>query len=123
MTKTVARTPVPPFSFDFRIFRAYDIRGVYEESLTEEVAMAIGKAFATLISRRCGKENPSIVMARDGRLSSPALSEALAAGMKSAGAQVTDTGLGPTPMLYFAANHLQADGGIMVTGSHNPPHA
>ncbi len=108
-------------SLDFRIFRAYDIRGVYQESLTEEMATAIGKAYATKIIQHSGKDSPSIAMARDGRLSSPALANALAEGMKSTGARVVDTGVGPTPMLYFAVHYLKADGGIMVTGSHNPP--
>jgi len=121
MTHPHLRTDTSPFSPDARIFRAYDIRGVYGESLTEETANAIGRAYGTVIVRSSGKENPTIAMARDGRLSSPALSQALAEGMKSTGAQVIDTGLGPTPMLYFAAHYLKADGSIMVTGSHNPP--
>lgn len=121
MSQPVIQPSTPQPSFDFRIFRAYDIRGVYQESLTEDLAESIGKAYATLIARRSGKDNPTIAMARDGRLSSPALAQALAEGMKSAGAQVVDTGLGPTPMLYFAGHHLEADGSIMVTGSHNPP--
>lgn len=111
----------PPVSLDARILRAYDIRGIYPESLTEERAEAIGKAYATTIARKSGHAAPVIVLARDGRLSSPALAQGLAEGMKSTGARVIDTGLGPTPMLYYAAHHFKADGGIMVTGSHNPP--
>ncbi len=110
-----------PFALDTRILRAYDIRGVYQESLTEEVATAIGKAYATTIARKSGNASPTIAMARDGRLSSPTLAQALAEGMKSTGAKVIDTGVGPTPMLYYATHHFKADGGIMVTGSHNPP--
>ncbi len=108
-------------SVDPRILRAYDIRGVYEESLTEDVAQAIGKAYATTVARHFSTDTPVIVMARDGRMSSPALAQALAEGMISAGANVIDTGIGPTPMLYYAVHYLEANGGIMVTGSHNPP--
>jgi phosphomannomutase len=103
------------------ILRAYDIRGVYEDTLDEDTAFSIGKAYATIIGERKNTQTPKIVTARDGRLSSPALSEALKAGMASAGAEVHDAGLGPTPMLYFAVYHMNADAGIMVTGSHNPP--
>ncbi|MBY0356288.1 MAG: phosphomannomutase/phosphoglucomutase [Rickettsiales bacterium] len=103
------------------ILRAYDIRGIYQETLDESAAYAIGKGYATLIGERKNTSHPVIAVARDGRLSSPALSSALMQGMQSAGARVIDTGLGPTPMLYFAVYHLKADAGIMVTGSHNPP--
>lgn len=108
-------------TIDPGILRAYDIRGVYEETLDETTAYSIGKGFATLIAERNQTDRPIIVTARDGRLSSPALSDALKAGMASAGAEVLDAGLGPTPMLYFGVYHLKAHAGIMVTGSHNPP--
>ena len=109
------------FSMDNSILRAYDIRGVYEDTLTDAVAYAIGRAFATSVARITDKSAPVIATARDGRLSSPALSAALIHGMKDAGAHVLDAGLGPTPLCYFAVYHLQADAGVMVTGSHNPP--
>ncbi len=108
-------------AIDPTILRAYDIRGIVGESLTVETAYLLGRAFATLISRLQGKENPVIVTARDGRLSSPELSKALGEGMAASGATVRDAGLGPTPMLYYAAHLFGADAGIMVTGSHNPP--
>ena len=103
------------------ILRAYDIRGIYGETLNPDVAYAIGRAYATLVSRRLSKAHPTIVTARDGRASSPALSEALIDGLKASGADVKDCGVGPTPMCYFATVHLNADAGIMLTGSHNPP--
>jgi phosphomannomutase len=103
------------------ILRAYDIRGIYKETLTEDIAYSIGKAFATIVATRQNVLHPRIVTARDGRMSSPALSQALKDGMASAGAHVLDADLGPTPMLYFGVYHLDADAGIMLTGSHNPP--
>lgn len=108
-------------SFNPSILRAYDIRGVVGQTLSEADAYAIGQTFATMIARENNTNTPKIATARDGRLSSPALSKALIQGMTDAGAHVLDTGVGPTPMLYFAAHHLQAHAGIMVTGSHNPP--
>lgn len=117
-----ATASTPKISLQRSILRAYDIRGVVEESLSPEIAYAIGRAFATMISRKLSKAHPTIAMARDGRVSSPALSEALRKGMLDSGAVIKNTGIGPTPMLYFAAHHLKTDAGIMVTGSHNPPH-
>jgi phosphomannomutase len=102
------------------ILRAYDIRGIYGENITEEVAELIGKAFATIAVRKSGVANAKIVTARDGRLSSPALADALIKGLQSTGANVIDLGVGPSPLCYFAHQHLQADGAIMLTGSHNP---
>ncbi len=111
-----------PFSFDTSILRAYDIRGTVGDALTESVAYALGRAFVTMTRTISGEANPRIATARDGRVSSPMLSHALSEGMRDAGAIVLDGGAGPTPMLYFATYHWQADAGIMVTGSHNPPH-
>lgn len=102
------------------ILREYDIRGIVGETLFEADAYAIGRAFASELTEQLGRA-PIVCVARDGRLSSPALSAALIQGFTDSGAQVWDAGTGPTPMLYFAAYHLQSDGGIMVTGSHNPP--
>ncbi len=101
------------------ILRAYDIRGIYDQSLKPEDATAIGRAFAKCLTNKfLGKK---VVVGQDGRLSSPTLSKALIDGLVDGGADVTDIGCGPTPMLYFAATHLDADGAIQVTGSHNPP--
>jgi len=101
-------------NFD-KIFRAYDIRGIFGEDLTEEVASRIGAAFATFLG-----ENKEVLVARDVRLSGETLRKALVSGLVS-GCNVTDIGVVPTPLLYFAINRLQKDAGIMVTASHNPP--
>jgi len=103
---------------DPTILREYDIRGIVGETLTETDVEALGRAIGTTIRRDGGTR---IALGRDGRLSSPALSAAMGRGLASTGLHVLDVGLGPTPMLYFAVFHLEADGGVMITGSHNPP--
>jgi phosphomannomutase/phosphoglucomutase len=100
------------------IFRAYDIRGVVGEDLTAEVATLVGKAFGTTIVRGGGSR---ALVGRDGRLSGPELSAALIDGIRSTGCNVIEVGMGPTPTFYFGLHELGADGGIQVTGSHNPP--
>ncbi len=100
------------------ILREYDIRGIVGETLFPADAEAIGRAYATLLMAEGGKR---VCVGYDGRLSSPELTDALIKGLTSAGADVDAIGLGPTPMLYFAVHHLKADGGIQITGSHNPP--
>ncbi len=102
--------------------RAYDIRGSIGELLFTEDAFFIGKAFATKIIRKTNKKNPVVAVGRDGRLSSPSLHEGLVKGMVEAGAVVRDIGIGPSPMLYFTVRSEELDGGIMITGSHNPGH-
>ncbi|MDH5419567.1 MAG: phosphoglucosamine mutase [Candidatus Bathyarchaeota archaeon] len=97
------------------IFRAYDIRGVFGEDLTEEVATRIGAAFATFLG-----EDKEVLVARDVRLSGEKLSKALVSGLLS-GCDATDIGIVPTPLLYFAIYRLQKDAGIVITASHNPP--
>jgi phosphomannomutase/phosphoglucomutase len=96
------------------IFRAYDIRGIFGEDLTEDVATKIGVAFATFI------EGKTVIVGRDVRLSGEKLRSALVSGLVTR-CNVTDVGVVPTPLLYFALNHLQKDAGIMITASHNPP--
>jgi phosphomannomutase/phosphoglucomutase len=96
------------------IFRAYDIRGIFGEDLTEEVAAKIGAAFANFL------DGKSVVVGRDARISGEKLRDALVSGLVSR-CDVTDVGLVPTPLLYFAVNRLRKDAGIMVTASHNPP--
>ncbi len=103
---------------DRSIFRAYDIRGVVGTSLSEDVARLIGQAIGTAMGERGLQE---IVVGRDGRLSGPALADALIEGLRLAGRDVIDIGLAPTPVVYFASFHLQTGSCVAVTGSHNPP--
>lgn len=100
------------------IFREYDIRGTVGEDLTFEVAKLIGRGFATYLRE---KELKDIVVGRDCRLSSDDLFNSLSEGLLEAGCNVIDIGIVPTPLLYFALFHLNPDGGVMITGSHNPP--
>ena len=105
-------------TLDPTILRAYDIRGIVGETLSEPDAEAIGCAFATMMRADGGR---TVCVGYDGRLHSPALEAALVDGLMSAGARVVRIGLGPTPMLYFAVHRFGADAGVMVSGSHNPP--
>ncbi len=100
------------------IFKAYDIRGIVGKTLTPDVTEAIGRALGAL-ARDLGQS--TICIGRDGRLSGPSLSQALARGIQSTGVNVIDIGAVTTPMLYFATHALQTGSGVMVTGSHNPP--
>ena len=99
-----------------RIFKAYDIRGTVPSTLSPEVAHLLGRAFGALVGEQGGE---AVAVGRDGRLSSPALAEALISGLSVAGMQVIDIGLSTTPQLYFAT-HTLCPHGIQVTGSHNP---
>ena len=99
------------------IFREYDIRGIVGETIFAEDAYQIARAFSTKLTGY----KPYVCVCRDGRLSSPALTEAVIQGILDSGVDVVDIGIGPTPMLYFASHELKAHGAIMVTGSHNPP--
>jgi phosphomannomutase len=107
-----------PHRFDPTILREYDIRGIVGKTLFAADAHAIGRAFAATLAD-AGKHR--VAVGYDGRLTSPELEAALVEGLAQGGAEVTRVGRGPTPMLYFAAATLPVDGGIMVTGSHNPP--
>ena len=101
------------------IFKAYDIRGVIDSTLDAGVARSIGQAFG---QAALAKGERSVVIGRDGRLSGPELTAALAEGLQAAGVDVIDLGMVATPMVYFATNVLEGTrSGIMVTGSHNPP--
>src|SRR5687767_2517883 len=104
--------------FDPTSLREYDIRGVIGRTLSEKDALALGRTFGTLVRRQGGR---SVAVGRDGRESSPRLESALAEGLTSSGVDVVRVGVGPTPMLYYAEAELAVDGGIMITGSHNPP--
>lgn len=99
------------------IFREYDLRGIYPEDITEDVAYTLGKSFGTYI-KQFGHEKT--VVGHDNRLSSPSLSEALIKGILEAGIDVINLGLVTTPMYYFAKYHLEIYSGIMITASHNP---
>ena len=97
--------------------REYDIRGIVGQTLGEADAYAIGRGFGTRVARLGGSR---VVVGYDGRLSSPMLEEALVRGLNESGIHVIRIGLGPTPMLYYAEAVLDVDGGIQITGSHNP---
>lgn len=103
---------------DPTMLREYDIRGIVGETLGTDDARAVGRAFGTVVARGGGRR---VALGYDGRLSSPELAAALASGLQASGLEVLTIGRGPTPMLYFAVHELGLDGGIMVTGSHNPP--
>ncbi|HEV7816081.1 MAG TPA: phosphomannomutase/phosphoglucomutase [Janthinobacterium sp.] len=100
------------------IFKAYDIRGIIDQTLDAGVASQIGHAFGLAVK---AKGESRVVIGRDGRLSGPELAAALAQGLQSAGVDVIDLGVVATPMVYYGTNVLEASSGIMVTGSHNPP--
>ncbi len=104
--------------FDPTILREYDIRGIVGDTLSIADALAIGRAYAQTLKSAGGRR---AAVGYDGRLTSPDLAAALVEGLISEGADVVRIGRGPTPMLYYAAATLGVDGGIMVTGSHNPP--
>jgi len=100
------------------IFRAYDIRGIVENALTPDAVQQIGQAFAT---EALSQGQKTVVIGRDGRLSSPELAKCLSEGLCAGGCDVIDVGMVPTPVLYYATHKLKTGTGIMVTGSHNPP--
>ena len=98
--------------------REYDIRGLVGDTLTEADAYAIGRSFGTIIRRVGGSK---VAVGYDGRTSSPVFETALVRGLNEAGVEAWRVGLGPTPMLYYSVYELGCDGGVMITGSHNPP--
>jgi phosphomannomutase/phosphoglucomutase len=103
------------------IFREYDIRGIVGEGLDPQVAEAVGRAYATILREAIPGRTPTVVVGRDNRPSSPDLFAGLVSGLRSAGVDVTDIGTVPTPLVYWAEPTFGADGGIQITGSHNPP--
>jgi phosphomannomutase/phosphoglucomutase len=107
------QSPISPV-----IFRAYDIRGVVKDALTPEVVTRIGAAIGT---EAAALEQAAVIVGRDGRTSSPELSDAVITGLRAAGRNVIDVGMVPTPVLYFATHELDTHSGVMVTGSHNGP--
>ena len=107
-----------PVDISPEIFRAYDIRGVVSKNFSASVVREIGRAIGSEAYER-GQQG--IVVARDGRTSSPELGDALIEGLRASGRDVIDIGVAPTPVLYFATHHLETNSGVMLTGSHNGP--
>ncbi len=103
------------------IFREYDIRGIVGEGLDPQVAESVGRAYGTILREAIPGRTPTVVVGRDNRPSSPDLSAGLVSGLRSAGVDVTDISTVPTPLVYWAEPTFGADGGIQITGSHNPP--
>lgn len=100
------------------IFKAYDIRGIVDETLSADIVFDVGQAFGSEAKER-GQQ--IVVVGRDGRLSGPKLMRALTEGLRKAGMDVIDIGMAPTPVIYYAAQHLGTGSCIALTGSHNPP--
>lgn len=100
------------------VFRAYDIRGVVDVDLDESIYMRLGQAVGTIFG---GQGRRTIAVGRDARLSSPRFAAALIAGLRATGMEVVDIGQVPTPLMYFAVEHLGLDAGAVVSASHNPP--
>ncbi len=101
------------------IFREYDIRGIVGRDLDPQVCRQVGRAFASVLRETVG-DDPTIVVGRDNRPHSPQLSDGLIEGLRSAGASVLELGTVPTPLVSWAEHRFGADGGIQITGSHNP---
>lgn len=106
-----------PYQMHSTILRQYDIRGIVGETLNTKDAFSLGIAFGTVIKRNSGS---CVAVGYDGRHSSPEMADALCKGLSASGVNVENIGLCPTPMVYFAVKDRMNDGGIMVTGSHNP---
>lgn len=103
---------------NLHVFRQYDIRGHAQRDFGDDFVDALGRALGTFYAKRGLKR---IAVGRDCRLSSPRLHEALCVGLRETGVNIVDIGVGPTPLLYFAVHHLDLEGGVQITGSHNPP--
>ncbi|HCC22963.1 TPA: phosphomannomutase/phosphoglucomutase [Candidatus Falkowbacteria bacterium] len=108
------------FKFNTSIFKAYDIRGIYQQDIDADLAFKIGQAFAVFMKTDAGKENLNLAVARDMRLSSPILYDKVIEGITAQGVDVTEFGLASTPTFYFGVGKLNLDGGIQVSASHNP---
>ncbi|WP_405285315.1 phosphomannomutase/phosphoglucomutase [Gaopeijia maritima] len=102
------------------IFRQYDVRGIVGSDLDAEVAGGVGRAYAADLREAVSDRTPRVVVGRDNRPSSPALADALVAGLRSGGVDVLDIGTVPTPMVWWAEKSMKLDGAIQITGSHNP---
>src|SRR5690606_16337881 len=104
-----------------RIFREYDIRGVVDRDLRGEVPYGIGRAYASELLALRGAGERTVTVGHDNRPSSPGLAREIIRGIRDAGVNVIDVGTVPTPLLYYAAARFDTDGGLQITGSHNPP--
>lgn len=102
------------------IFKTYDIRGIYPSELNEDIVFKIGRAYADILKEDLKKDNVTIVVGRDMRLSSPKLTEKLIEGIIIQGVNVVDVGLVSTPTFYFAVSYYGYDGGMQISASHNP---
>ena len=100
------------------ILRAYDIRGIIGDGMSEEACYAVGRAFGTIVKRSINGK--SVVVGYDGRETSPLFAAAMRQGLSECGLNVYDIGLGPTPMVYFGLKDMGADAAVMITGSHSP---
>src|SRR3546814_717011 len=122
MEMALSHDPLAPHRFDPSVLREYDLRGTVGTTITERDAYALGRAFGSLARRRGAQ---ALALGYDGRSSSPLLAQALGAGLAACGLKVLPVGRGPTPMLfrsaYTDACGMAVDGGVMITGSHNPP--
>ena len=105
-------------SFPHSIFKAYDIRGIVDQTLTTDITYKIGQAVGSEVIKAGGS---SIVIGRDGRLSGPSLAKALSDGLRAAGVNVVDIGLAPSPVVYYSSYAKNIPSCIAITGSHNPP--
>lgn len=103
-----------------KIFKAYDIRGIYPEQLNEETAYKVGRAYADFMYKEAQKKSLQIVVGSDMRLSSPSLKKGLVRGLLDGGISIIDIGLASSPTFYFAVSYYGYDGGLMVSASHNP---
>ena len=103
------------------IFREYDIRGMVGQDLNAETVELLGKGVGTYLRRQTGKKSPNLNLSRDNRLSSDEFRAAMAKGLLSTGCNITDLGVLPTPIFYYSFHNMEKDGGVQITGSHNPP--
>jgi len=103
------------------IFRQYDIRGIWGKDLTQEIAEFIGRGFASYLLKSIKKDRAKVTVGRDARLHSSAIRESIIKGLNDSGVDVIDLGICPTPLQYYSLFKLPVDGGVMITGSHNPP--